>query len=148
MALFICLLSSYLGALIFSVAAVPNMLSGRSTSSISKPNLTFFWRRTHKLAVLGGLAFTITAAFASIDTALPKTYALMLVSLAALMSILFFTSFLILPDANQESVASLIDEIGVLNMVLIISGIVIGILLIAALVYVLPGQFTFWRTAN
>ena len=46
----------------------------------------------HRFAVIGGLIFTTTGALASAKTALPSAYALMLVSLAGLMSVAFFVS--------------------------------------------------------
>ena len=102
------------------------------------------WRSVHKLAVIGGLAFTAVCALASGKTALPNAYALMLVSLSGLMSITFYVSLQTLPTLSESPDGKLKFS----NIILVFTGILTGIVLIAALVYVLPGQFTFWPTAQ
>jgi hypothetical protein len=144
MATFICLLCGYLGALVFAAIVVPKLATKYLDQSLHGPLLVQHWRAVHKLAVIGGLAFTAVSALASNKTALPNAYALMLVSLAGLMSISFYVSMQTLPSVSEASGGGLKFS----NMILIFTGILTGIVLTAALVYVLPGQFTFWPTAQ
>jgi|TARA_B110000483_G_C17903645_1_gene430311 hypothetical protein len=144
MATFICLLCGYLGALTFASIAVPRLVVKHLDKAAYAPLLSMHWRSVHKLAVIGGLAFTAVCALASGKTALPNAYALMLVSLSGLMSITFYVSLQTLPTLSESPDGKLKFS----NIILVFTGILTGIVLIAALVYVLPGQFTFWPTAQ
>ena len=144
MATFICLLCGYLGALIFAVIVVPRLAINHLDKAAYAPLLSMHWRRLHHLAVIGGLAFTAVGALVSGKTALPSAYALMLVCLSGLMSVSFFVSLQTLPTLNELPDG----RIKFSNIILIFSGILTGFVLTAALVYVLPGQFTFWPTAE
>lgn len=148
MATFICLLCGYLGAVILAVTSLPRMAGRYSGDKADDGLIDLYWRSVHRFAVIGGLIFTTTSALASGKTALPSAYALMLVSLAGLMSVGFFVSMQTLPNAARPLESRRQDTLSLSNWILITSAILTGLVLIAALVYVLPGQFTFWPTAQ
>ncbi len=144
MATFICLLCGYLGALIFAATATPRIVIEHLDRAASASLLALHWHSLHKLAVIGGLAFTAVGALASDKSALPNAYALMLVSLSGLMTVSFYVSLHTLPTLSESPDGRLKFS----NIILLFSGILTGFVLTAALVYVLPGQFTFWPTAE
>jgi hypothetical protein len=144
MASFICLLCGYLGALIFAASATPRLATKQLDRTACGPLLAQHWRGVHKLAVIGGLVFTTVCALTSGKTALPNAYALMLVSISGLMSISFYVSLQTLPKLSESPDGRLKTS----NVILFFTGILTGLVLTAALVYVLPGQFTFWPTAQ
>ena len=148
MATFICLLCGYLGAVILAVTSLPRMAGRCSDDKAYVGLIDLYWRSVHRFAVIGGLIFTTTGALASGKTALPSAYALMLVTLAGLMSVAFFVSMQTLPNVARPLESRRQDTLSLSNWILITSAILTGLVLIAALVYVLPGQFTFWPTAQ
>jgi hypothetical protein len=143
MATYICLLCSYLGALIYAATATPRIVLKHLDGAALAPLMSQHWRSVHKSAVIGGLLLTAVCALASGKTALPSAYALMLVSISALMTISFYVSLQTLPRLSEAPNGG----IKFANLILYYSGILSGFVLAAALVYVLPGQFTFWPTA-
>ena len=144
MATFICLLCGYLGALLFAATAVRRIALKQLDKGAYALLMTLHWRGVHKLAVIGGLAFTAVCALVSGKTALPNAYALMLVSLSGLMTISFYVSLQTLPTLSESPDGRLKFS----NQILLFTGILTGFALTTALVYVLPGQFTFWPTAQ
>ena len=143
MATYICLLCGYLGALIFATTATPTIVLKHLDGAALAPLMAQHWRSVHKFAVIGGLLFTAVCALASGKTALPSAYALMLVSVSALMTISFYVSLQTLPRLSEAPNGGLKFA----NLTLYCTGILSGFVLAVALVYVLPGQFTFWPTA-
>ena len=141
---FICLLCGYLGALIFAATATPRFATKHLDRAACGTLLAKHWRGAHKLAVIGGLVFTAVCALASGKTALPNAYALMLLSISGLMTISFYVSLQTLPTLSESPDGRLKFS----NVILFFTGILTGLVLTAALVYVLPGQFTFWPTAQ
>ena len=103
----------------------------------------------HRIAVLGGLLFAGTAALGSTVSAVPARYALLIVCLAGLMTLCFYVAMTLIPSINHardtDDHQTLIVCIDVTSTVG--AGILTNMALLVALVYVLPGQFTFWPTA-
>lgn len=144
MATFICLLCGYLGALVFAATMVHRIAIKQLDKGAYALFMSLHWQGVHKLAVIGGVVFTTVCALASGKTALPNAYALMLVSLSGLMTISFYVSLQTLPRLSKSPDGGLQFA----NLILFFTGILTGFVLAAALVYVLPGQFTFWPTAQ
>jgi thiol:disulfide interchange protein len=68
----------------------------------------------------------------------------MLLSISGLMTISIYVSLQTLPTLSESPDGRLKFS----NVILFFTGILTGLVLTAALVYVLPGQFTFWPTAQ
>ena len=151
MATYISLLAIYLGALIFGTAAVAPVPVSTLQEEAAGLFLRRYWVAYHRFAVIGGLLFAGTAALGSTLSAVPSRYALLLVSLAGLMTLCFYLAMTLIPKINAARDAgdsAGFDRLHRINVSLVSSGMLITILLLAALIYVLPGQFTFWPTAN
>lgn len=151
MATYICFLAMYLGALIFGTAVVAPI----AVTTLDEPSpgifLRRYWVAYHRFAVIGGLVFAVIAAVASTVSAIPVRYSWLLVSLASLMTLCFYLALTLIPRINQAKDAADEASFSVLhrrNVTLVSLGMIVAMLLIAALVYVLPGQFTFWPTAG
>ena len=150
MATYICLLATYLGALIFGTAVVAPV----AVDSLPEPEAGDFLRRYwviyHRIAVIGGLLFAGAAAVGSTVSAVPVRYSLLIVCLAGLMTLCFFVAMTLIPPINHAKDTGDIqtfDRLHRRNVGLVSAGMLITLLLLIALVYVLPGQFTFWPTA-
>jgi hypothetical protein len=151
MASYISLLAIYLGALIFGTAAVAPIAVGSLTADSAGMFLRRYWVAYHRFAVIGGLFFASTAAIGSTVSAIPSRYALLLVSLAGLMTILFFSAMRLIPSINaarDNADDETFNRLHRLNVSLVGLGVLTAIALLVALIYVLPGQFTFWPTAS
>ena len=151
MASYISLLAIYLGALIFGTAAVAPIAVGTLEENSAGIFLRRYWVVYHRFAVFGGLFFAGTAAIGSTVSAVPSRYALLVVSLASLMTILFYSAMSLIPSINFARDASddgTFNRLHRLNVSLVSFGMLTAIALLAALIYVLPGQFTFWPTAS
>ena len=151
MASYISLLAIYLGALIFGTAAVAPIAVGTLAEDLAGIFLRRYWVVYHRFAVFGGLFFAGTAAIGSTVSAVPSRYALLLVSLAGLMTILFYSAMRLIPSINFARDAAddgTFNRLHRLNVSLVSLGMLTAIALLAALIYVLPGQFTFWPTAS
>ena len=64
------------------------------------------------------------------------------------MTLCFFTGLQLIPRINQASDdqdLARFQTLHRLDIILVATGMVIGLLLIIALGYVLPGHFTFWQ---
>ena len=90
LASYISLLAIYLGALIFGTAAVAPTAVGTLEENSAGVFLRRYWVVYHRFAVFGGLFFAVIAA---IGSPFPPSsrYALLLVSLAGLMTVLFYS---------------------------------------------------------
>ena len=151
MATYISLLAIYLGALIFGTAAVAPIAVSTLQEEAAALFLRRYWVAYHRFAVIGGLLFAGTAALGSTLSAVPSRYALLLVSLAGLMTLCFYLAMTLIPKINAARDAG--DSIGFdrlhrINVSLVSGGMLVTIFLLVALIYVLPGQFTFWPTAS
>lgn len=150
MATYICLLALYLGGLIFGTALVAPIAVTSLDESAAAIFLRKYWVAYHRIAVLGGLLFTVVAALASTASAVPMRYSFLLVCLAGLMTICFYVAMTLINPINQARDAGQNQRFNRLhrfNVILVSLGMLVAIALLAALIYVLPGQFTFWPTA-
>lgn len=151
MASYISLLAIYLGALIFGTAAVAPIAVGTLEENSAGVFLRRYWVVYHRFAVFGGLFFAVIAAIGSTVSAVPSRYALLLVSLAGLMTVLFYSAMRLIPSINHARDAAddeIFNRLHRLNVSLVGLGMLTAIALLAALIYVLPGQFTFWPTVR
>lgn len=151
MASYICLLAIYLGALVFGTAVVAPVATTALDEPAAAAFLRRYWVAYHRFAVLGGLFFTVIAGLGSTASALAVRYAFLLVCLAGLMTICFYLAMpLISPINNAKDTGDYLgfNRLHRLNVSLVSLGMIVTALLVAALVYVLPGQFTFWPTAG
>ena len=151
MASYISLLAIYLGALIFGTAAVAPIAVGTLEENSAGVFLRRYWVVYHRFAVFGGLFFAVIAAIGSTVSAIPSRYALLLVSLAGLMTVLFYSAMRLIPSINHARDAAddkTCNRLHRLNVSLVSLGMLTALALLAALIYVLPGQFTFWPTAS
>ena len=151
MASYISLLAIYLGALIFGTAAVAPIAVGTLEENSAGVFLRRYWVVYHRFAVFGGLFFAVIAAIGSTVSAVPSRYALLLVSLAGLMTVLFYSAMRLIPSINHARDAAddkTFNRLHRLNVSLVSLGMLTAIALLFALIYVLPGQFTFWPTVQ
>ncbi|MEC8621214.1 MAG: DUF4149 domain-containing protein [Pseudomonadota bacterium] len=151
MASYISLLAIYLGALIFGTAAVAPTAVGTLEENSAGVFLRRYWVVYHRFAVFGGLFFAVIAAIGSTVSAIPSRYALLLVSLAGLMTVLFYSAMRLIPSINHARDAAddkTFNRLHRLNVSLVSLGMLTAIALLVALIYVLPGQFTFWPTVQ
>lgn len=134
MAGYICLLAGFLGALCYGFFATSPQSAG-----------------LHRFAVLFAMLLTAICALGSMFSAVPVAYAALLVAVAGLMTLLFFAGLQVLSGivvAQQMGDAQRLSRLRWLDNVLIAAGVITGLLLLVGLVYVLPGQFTFWPTTE
>ena len=142
------LLSAFLGALIFSAAVVAQAAARLLSAEDAALLLRSFWATYHRFAVIGALTLTAIGTLAAPFSALPAIYVVLLTSLGALMTLCFFSGLLLIPRINHASDhqdAARFQTLHRLDTALVAAGMGIGLLLIVALAYVLPGHFTFWQ---
>lgn len=150
MATYICLLATYLGGLIFGTAVVAPVAVGSLSENQAGAFLRRYWVIYHRIAVVGGLLFAGFAALGSTVSAVPARYALFVVCLAGFMTLCFYVAMTLIPSINHARDTGdhqTFDRLHRRNVSLVSAGILTTMVLLAALVYVLPGQFTFWPTA-
>lgn len=150
MAAYICLLAAYIGALVFGAAAVAPLAVRRLGEANSAALLRAYWPRYHQFAVLAGLGFTLAAAVGAGFSPLPAIYRTLLVSLAGLMTLSFYAGLRLIPAVNaarDSGQTSRFETLHRMDVLLVSAGLAAGLCLLSALVYVLPGQFTFWPGA-
>lgn len=133
LASFISLLAAGWGAIAVGASAVPRLLSATVEPDTRAFTMQSYWRGFLKWAMCLGLAATLIIACGTPFSAIPTIYALLLTAIAGLMTICYYLAWATTPRMNQ---------------LLIGLGLLSGLILIAALIYVLPGQFTFWPTAG
>lgn len=143
----ICLLAAYLGALTFGTVAVAplavNVLSEEGGAKL----LRRFWLRLHRFAVLVGLLLTLTCSIGAFYSAVPITYSLLMIAIAGFMTVCFYVGLQLIPLINRArdlGEQNTFDRLHRWDVVLVGVGLLSGVLLLVGLVYVLPGQFTFW----
>ena len=150
LASYITLLGAYFGALLLGTGLVPSLVFQTLDEANSARFLRAYWLRFHQAMVIGGLVFTIIASLAAGATAIPIQYALLVVALLGLMTICAYIALRLIPQINaardrgDEAAFSTLHRADIV-MVALVMLLCLGIL--AALIYVLPGQFTFWPTA-
>lgn len=151
MAFFISLLAAGWGVLAAGSSAVPVLFARTLDAPQASRVLRRYWPGYFKFAmVLGLFALGIIAAAAPFS-AVPSTYSLLLTALAALMTAVFYLAWSMIPRINAARDAdrtAAFDRLHRVNVALTGAGLLLGIVLLAALIYVLPGQFTFWPTVG
>ena len=101
MATYICLLASYLGALLFGTAVVAPIAVGSLSENQAGAFLRRYWVIYHRIAVIGGLLFAGAAALGSTASAVPAPYALLIVCLTGLMTLCFYVAMTLIPSINH-----------------------------------------------
>ena len=145
---FVCALAAWLGALVFGAAAVPSVLLNNLAEPDAARVLRAYWPRYHRVAVFTGVILTIAIAVVVPTDALPPIYTLMLSALAAIMTICFFVGLRLIGAVNAAKDAgdlTAFRRLHRLDIALVGFGLLAGLALLCATVYVLPGQFTFWQ---
>ena len=149
MAGFICLVAAYVGALVFAAGTVAPLVVQKLDEEAAAAILRPFWVRYHRFAVIGALAFSLTISAASFVSAVPLVYSTGLVACASAMTLCFYIGMRLINAINAARDEGNVDRFNALHrtdVMLVGIGLLLGITLICGLVYVLPGQFTFWPT--
>ena len=152
LAAFISLLAAGWGALVAGSSAVPVLFARTLEPAQATVVLRRYWPGYFKFAIALGLGALGVIALAGPFSALPLSYTLLLSALAALMTALFYTAWTLIPrinharDTADAAPNTDFERLHRLNVALTGAGLLLGIVLLAALIYVLPGQFTFWPT--
>lgn len=145
MGLFLCLVATYLGALVFGAAAVAPLAVRLLPAAASAVLLRAFWVRFHRLgAGVGGLVTVIMAGVA-LNSSLPPTYSTALTVAAALMTLCLFIGLRLIPAINAARDAGdgpRFRRLHGLDVALVGIALLLGFALLAGLVYVLPSFFT------
>lgn len=146
----ICAAAAYLGALLFGAGVVAPLMVRTLGEAAAAPLLRAYWPSFHGFAVGAGTLIMLCVALGSAFSAVPILYSLLVVMLSALMTVCFLLGWRLIPainaarDAGAEADFSRLHR---LDVILVGLGMLLALLVIAALVYVLPGQFTFWPIA-
>ena len=151
LAALICATAAYLGALLFGAGSVAPLTIRILGEEAAGPLLRAFWPRFHGFAVAAGTIIMLCVAVGSVFSAVPSLYSLLVVSLCALMTVCFLIGWRLIPAINVARDAGATAEftrLHRLDIALVSAGMLLALLVIAALVYVLPGQFTFWPAAE
>jgi hypothetical protein len=150
MSALICLLAASLGAVMFASLIGPGIAPGRaarSDSTADRPQWYNYSMSVHRFAVWSATLFTLAITVGSAFSAVPIIYILLVVSLSGLMSVLYLLAWRTLPGIRQAEIAC--DE-KKLNRgrraakVLAAGAMLLTLSVIVALVYVLPGHFTYY----
>jgi len=147
MALLICLTAAYLGALVFGAGVVAPLVVRTLGEQVGGPLLRAYWPRYHGFAVAAGTLIVLTTALGSAFSAVPSVYALLVVTLSGLMTLCFLAGWRLIPAINQardEGNHASFVRLHRFDVMLVASGMLLALAVLTALVYVLPGQFTFW----
>ncbi len=146
----ICATAAYLGALLFGAGGIAPLIVRTLGEEGAGPLLRAYWPKFHGFAVGAGTVITLCVAVGSAFSAVPSLYALLVVLLCALMTACFLIGWRLIPAINAARDAGAAAEFARLHrldVTLVGVGMLLALLVIAALVYVLPGQFTFWPAA-
>lgn len=150
MAAFIVTLAAYFGALIFGAAAVAPTAVRILDEQSCAVFLRSYWLTYHRLAAGGGFLLALILAVGSIFSAVPLIYVTFMLALISAMALCFWIGLQLIPSINAARDAG--DMAGFnslhrLDVALIGAGLLLAFSLLVGLIYVLPGQFTFWPTA-
>ncbi len=145
MAAYACAIAAYLGALMFGMGAIAPIAVRTLDEQGAAQLLRAFWPRFFGFAVVAGLGL-LAGTIALLGVGLPPVYVTLLAALAALMTASFHFAARLIPAINAARDAGdpRFDTLHRFNVALASVGLVSGLLLGAGVVYVLPGQFTFW----
>lgn len=144
MAATISSLAALLGALLGGAALVAPVAKRLADRNAAASFLAAYWQRYHALAVLTGLTLTLVGAATLPFSALPAVYSSLLIALSGLMTTCFIVGMRLLPPSSGLPDAQASVQLPMPVAILIGAGLLTGLLLLVALIYVLPGQFTFW----
>ena len=100
--------------------------------------------RFHRFGVAGGVFVTIVCGSGSLFSALPLAYSALMATLAGLMTACLFVGLQLIPAINRardERDARTFHRLHRLDVVLVGAGLLFGTLLVAGLVYALPGVY-------
>ena len=150
MASLICAIAAYLGALLFGTGVVAPLMVRTLGEEVAAPLLRAYWPRFHGFAVGAGTLIMLCVALGSVFSAVPGLYSLLVVMVCALMTTCFLVGWRLIPAINaaRDSGAEAdFSRLHRLDVILVGLGMALALLVLTALVYVLPGQFTFWPTA-
>ena len=143
----ICLLAAYLGALTFGTVAVAPLAVNVLSEEGGVKLLRRFWLRLHRFAVLVGFMLTLICGIGAFYSAVPLSYSTLMIAIAGFMTICFFAGLQLIPQINRArdlGDQKTFSRLHRWDVVLVAIGLLAGALLLVGLVYVLPGQFTFW----
>ncbi len=150
MAGLICLVAAYLGALAFGTGVVAPLVIRTLGEGVGGGLLRAYWPRFHGFAVFVGTLIMVLTAVGSTFSAVPPLYALLVVALSALMTTCFLVGWRLIPHINEardHGAHATFARLHRLDVSLVGVGMLLAVSVLVALVYVLPGQFTFWPTA-
>jgi hypothetical protein len=147
LAALVCLTAVYLGALLFGTGGVAPLVVRTLGEETAGPVLRAYWPRFHGFAVVCGTLITLLVAVGSVFSAVPSVYALLVVVLCGLMTSCFLVGWRLIPainSARDRGAHDVFQRLHRWDVFLVGLGIMLTAMVIVALVYVLPGQFTFW----
>ena len=145
---FVAVLGAHIGALLFGAAGVPRAILKALGEEGAAPALRVYWPQYHKLAVGMGTALTLSLVIIMPSETLPSIYSLLLTSLAAAMTLCFYMGLQLIDKINAaKDRADMVafSRLHRSDVILVGAGLVLGVVLLVAVIYVLPGQFTFWQ---
>lgn len=151
MATFIALVAAGWGALVAGGSLLPVLFQRTLPEAHAGRLLRAYWPNYFRFAIGLGLLATLTSALAFPFSALPNLYVFMVTVIAAAMTACFFLAWSLIPQINAARDGGAEDRFNRLhryNIGLTGSGLLCGTALLVALIYVLPGQFTFWPTLS
>ena len=143
--IFVTIVAGYLGALVFGAAAMAPLAVKLLPAASSATLLRAFWLRFHRFGVGVGVAVTLVCGAGALVSALPAGYAALLATTAGLMTACFFVGLQLIPAINSARDAGdgrAFNRLHRTDVMLVGSAIILGIALLAGLIYALPSQFT------
>lgn len=151
MATFIALVAAGWGALVAGGSLLPVLFQRTLPEAHAGRLLRAYWPNYFRFAVGLGLLATLVSALALPFSALPSLYGLLVTFIAAAMTVCFFCASSMINSINAARDSGDVARFNNLhrwNVALTGIGLLCGTALLGALIYVLPGQFTFWPTLN
>jgi hypothetical protein len=149
MSTLICLFAAFLGALVYGSSVIPATIIRVLGESGSATLLRTYWSTYHRFAVFAGTAFTATIAAGSNFSAVPAIYSLLVVTLCGTMTVLFLFAWRLIPAINAARDAGdpkRFKRLHRIDIALVGGGMLLALVVLATLVYVLPGHFTYYPT--
>lgn len=151
MSALICLFAAFLGALVYGSSVIPATIVRVLGESGSAALLRAYWPNYHRFAVFAGTAFTTIIATGSTFSAVPSIYSLLVVTLCGAMTVLFLFAWRLIPAINAArdgDDAKRFDRLHRFDIALVSGGMLLAVVVLATLVYVLPGHFTYYPTLD
>ncbi|MEM6707968.1 MAG: DUF4149 domain-containing protein [Pseudomonadota bacterium] len=151
LATFIALVAAGWGALVAGGSLLPVLFQRTLPATHAGRLLRAYWPNYFKFAMGLGLVATLVSALAFPFSALPSLYVLLLTCVAAIMTSSFFAAWSLIPHINaarDDGDNPRFARLHRYNLLLTAVGLVCGTALLGGMIYVLPGQFTFWPTLS